>query len=144
MGQRPVKHGMRKTSEYRAWIAMKNRCANNWHPNYGGRGIRVCDRWLHSFENFYADVGPKPSSIHTLERENVNKDYEPGNVKWATPKEQTRNQRRNHLITINGVTHCLAEWAELHGINQKTVLTRIRRGASPVEALTRPITKNTS
>lgn len=93
-----IKHGMGKSKEYRAWLNMKDRCydpnSNRYH-RYGGRGIHICDRWLQSFENFFEDVGPAPSKSHSIDREEVNGDYEPGNVRWATPKEQANNRSNN-------------------------------------------------
>jgi hypothetical protein len=83
-------------AEYRAWKAMKTRCTNpnraDW-KNYGGRGISVCERWATSFENFLADVGPKPSPLHTLDRILNDGSYEPGNCRWATRGEQLKNKR---------------------------------------------------
>jgi hypothetical protein len=90
-------HGMTKTSEFNAWHSMKERCllpSNRGYKNYGGRGIKVCDRWLNSFENFIADMGVKPSTELTLERIDVNGDYEPSNCRWDTWHEQRINQRR--------------------------------------------------
>ena len=87
----------RRTPEYRSWHGLKARCLNphaTGYANWGGRGITVCDRWRDSFENFLADVGRKPSPRHSLDRTDVNGNYEPGNVRWATPSEQRRNQRR--------------------------------------------------
>lgn len=88
-----------RTPEYKAWMAMKIRCkyshdSRKW-SYYGGRGITVCSRWLNSFEAFLEDVGPKPTPEHSLDRINVNGNYEPGNVRWATPKEQANNKRRS-------------------------------------------------
>jgi hypothetical protein len=95
-----VKHGEnrvgRMTVEYRAWANMKTRCLNPriWnYDRYGGRGITVCNRWSDSYEAFLADVGRRPSPTHSLDRIDVNGDYEPGNVRWATPTEQAQNRR---------------------------------------------------
>ena len=88
-------HG-KVTKEYTAWIAMRDRCNNSNNPHfkhYGGRGIVVCDRWQHSYQNFIEDVGRKPSLTHSLDRINVHGNYEPNNVRWASPKEQVDNRR---------------------------------------------------
>lgn len=98
--ERSTRHGMHKTPEYQAWAGMKGRCTNpkrkSWN-DYGGRGITICDRWLHSFEAFLADVGPRPSERHSIDRIDVDGNYEPKNVRWATWSEQLRNQRRTKL-----------------------------------------------
>lgn len=85
-----------RTKEYRAWLAMRERCNDPNHISYcyhGGRGITVCDQWLESFENFLADVGRAPSPEYSIDRRDVNGNYEPGNVRWATRSEQRRNRR---------------------------------------------------
>jgi hypothetical protein len=87
---------MTNTPEYNAWCMMRARCGNpknNSYHNYGGRGIKVCERWASSFESFLADVGRKPSPKHSLDREENNGDYEPGNVRWSTRRTQTLNRR---------------------------------------------------
>jgi hypothetical protein len=131
----------RHSREYLAWLAMKTRCTNRNYPKwhrYGGRGITICDRWLHSFEAFFADVGPKPTKFHTLDRHPDNDgNYEPGNVRWATQEEQSRNRYNNLLITRNNETRTLQEWCEILGRNYSTTYYRITvSGMSPEEALT--------
>ena len=84
-----------RTKEYRAWAGMKDRCYNSNHiyyHRYGGRGIKICERWLNNFEAFLADVGPAPSSEHSIDRINNDGNYEPGNVKWSTVFEQNHNR----------------------------------------------------
>ena len=88
-------HGMRHTPEYRSWAAMKDRCYNkngSRYQDWGGRGIIICDQWIHSFENFYKDMGPRPKGT-SLDRINNDGDYEPKNCRWATPFEQSNNRR---------------------------------------------------
>lgn len=85
-----------KKPEYTVWIGIKQRCYNpkaSGYSYYGERGIRVCERWLNSFDDFYFDMGPKPSPKHSIDRIDVNGNYEPSNCKWATPNEQARNKR---------------------------------------------------
>jgi hypothetical protein len=130
----------RRTPEYRAWCACRTRCNNpndKEYHNYGGRGIRVCEEW-NNFARFLADVGPRPSLKHTLDRyPDKNGDYEPGNVRWATPIQQGRNTRSNRLLTVDGVTHCLTEWDEIAGLPTGTIRARIYQGW-PEDDLLRP------
>lgn len=96
-GNGSYKHGKTRAPEYRCWIEMRRRCCNPDHhawAQYGGTGITVCERWRSSFEEFLADVGPRPSPVHSLDRwPNKFGNYEPGNVRWATPQEQQQNRR---------------------------------------------------
>lgn len=106
---------------------MKTRCTNpkaTKYADYGGRGIRVCDAWLTSFEAFLTDVGTRPSRQHSLDRIDNNGNYEPGNVRWSTVVRQNYNRRSNHLITHNGVTLTLTEWAQRLGITRSTLSAR--------------------
>lgn len=139
--QRSLKHGQSPrsgwTAEYRAWTEMVRRCTVptcKSYKHYGGRGIVFCERW-HDFGNFFKDMGSKPSSAHSLERIDVNGNYEPSNCKWATRIEQMRNTTRNHTITVNGQQVCLAEAEEITGVKQDTIRARLRRGRSEAEAI---------
>src|ERR1700761_5630280 len=111
-----AKHGMSGTPEYTAWLHMRDRCRNPDHeqyPDYGGRGVLVCDRWYDSFEHFYSDMGPKPSKKHSLDRlDNEYGNYEPSNCEWRTAREQLRNTRRNRWIEHNGERMVLIDWAK--------------------------------
>jgi hypothetical protein len=118
---------------------MIQRCSNpkaTRYERYGGRGIKVCDRWVESFDAFLADVGPRPSAWHSIDRYPDNDgNYEPGNVRWATAAEQQQNQSANRMVRVGGFDLCIAEAARLLGINVATVRTRIHSGQSPEEAL---------
>lgn len=137
-------HGMaHRTPEYRSWTAMLTRCTNPNspnYPNYGGRGISVCDRWR-SFENFYADMGPRPDGC-SVDRIDVNGNYEPDNCRWATKATQANNTRANIPLTHNGRTMNLAEWARESGISVGALRRRIfDLGWSTERSLTTPLRK---
>lgn len=124
-------HGFSSVPEYQIWKAMKARCLNPNHKNYaeyGGRGIAVCERWLNSFESFYADMGERPSKRHSIDRVDTNEGYSPGNCRWATQVEQTRNTRRSSSVTHKGETKTVAEWAESTGIKSTTLYKRVLAG----------------
>lgn len=121
-------HGMSESAIYPVWAAMIGRCTKANDPGYkyyGGRGIRVSDRWLNSFANFYQDMGMRPTDRHTLERKDVNGNYEPGNVVWATPTEQARNKRINvkNKSGYAGVWYSkkCKKWRVSIGLNGKTI-----------------------
>lgn len=131
-------HGMWKTAEWRSWSGMRQRCrpGDKDYANYGGRGIVVCDRWTESFENFYADMGPKPSPRHSLDRIDVNGHYEPGNCRWATASEQALNRRTSVMVEFRGEALPLKEWAQRTGIEYNLLSQRLSRGWSIEKALT--------
>lgn len=114
------KHGLSKktTPEYRAWKAMKKRCYNpNYHSfhNYGGRGIIVSESWINSFQNFYNDMGERPSPNHSLDRIDVNGNYCKWNCKWSTQTEQSKNRNCNRWYSYNGKKMILSDWAKFFG-----------------------------
>jgi hypothetical protein len=129
-----TRHGLTDTPVHRSWMSMWQRCTNpndSAFKNYGGRGIAICERWA-VFENFLADMGPKPDA-YELERQDVNGNYEPGNCRWATIKEQANNRRTNRFITHEGRTQTLAQWAEELGIKMHTLYRRIAIKKVPIE-----------
>jgi hypothetical protein len=145
-----TKHGESSTSahresiEYRIWSGMIARCERvneETYRNYGGRGISVCDRWRESFQSFLEDMGRRPSSNHSLDRIDVNGNYEPSNCRWATWKQQQRNKRNNRIITAQGQRKTMAEWAEITGIRTGTISERLRHGWSHERAVTEPLSK---
>lgn len=136
--ERRTTHGLSKSSEYKIWVGMRDRCNNPRNPayhNYGGRGITVCERWS-SFDTFLADMGPRPSTKHSIDREENDLGYSPDNCRWVTKKTQGRNRRG--LIATES-TSTLKEAAEATGINYGTAYSRVRRlGWSPEEAVRIP------
>jgi hypothetical protein len=140
-----TKHGYtvggKVTPEYRAWSSMLTRCSNRKYPGfkrYGGRGITACKRW-HDFRNFLADMGIRPQG-KTLERKNNDGNYEPGNCRWATPKDQARNTCTNRVVKFRGRKACLAEWSELLNISYQVLRWRLIVAKWPTDrALTEPI-----
>lgn len=134
LGHGSATHGRSLTPEYRAWEHMHSRCSNPKVANfkdYGGRGIRVCERW-HSFECFLADMGPRPSKAHSIDRyPNNDGDYEPGNCRWATPVEQASNRRVNRIVTYEGRQMTLKEACERSGLPRSTAYARLKRGLDP-------------
>lgn len=137
-----ITHGMSKSPTFRTWCEMRNRCNNpkcKRYADYGGRGITVCERWR-LFANFLADMGERPSCDHSIDRIDVNGNYEPGNCRWATATVQNNNTRRNIVVQYDGQSMTATQWSHLTGIPAKTIMTRIKSGWSPRDALTiRPI-----
>lgn len=133
-------HGMYSESEYGNWSAMIRRCIYSEPGDgsnfdyYKAKGVKVCERWR-SFENFMVDMGPKPSILHTLDRIEVNKDYEPGNCRWATRMEQANNRSNNVFFTIEGEKKTLKEWSRIYSVNYNTLWSRIDRGIAIEAAL---------
>jgi len=135
-------HGMSDLAEFNIWMGMRDRCLNPRSPayaNYGGRGITICERWLHSFPAFLADIGSRPSPIHTLERKENSVGYNPGNCVWATRADQANNTRRNIVLTFNGLSLTLARWSRKTGIKYRTLGDRFYRGWPVERILTQPV-----
>ena len=151
-GENSKTHGMSKTRLYRVYRMMIARCYcenTEKYPNYGGRGIEVCKEWRNDFINFYNwaiangyDENAKFSEC-TLDRIDVNGNYEPSNCRWVTNKEQGNNRRNNHYVEINGETKTIREWCEsgIYEASEATVHKRIRNGWSDREAITQPVQK---
>lgn len=140
-------HGRYRTTEYRSWYGMKARClcrGDASYNRYGGRGILVCEHWL-KFENFFEDMGLKPSPKHSIDRIDNNGNYSCGhcdecvangwfaNCRWATKEEQARNTRRKHLIFFRGETRTLMEWSEIIGLPYSVLRARIFQLKWPLE-----------
>lgn len=137
-----LKHGLSYTPEYRAWQTMRHRCtspSNPAYPRYGGRGITICDRWLNSPQNFLADMGPRPSPKHEIDRIDNDKGYSPENCRWVTRVVNDRNRRSNHWLEYRGERKVLQEWCDLLGVPRDTVTWRLRQGWPVSEALETPV-----
>ena len=131
--QRLTTHGNTKTPGFRVWKEMIGRCTRITHKqyaDYGGRGIKVCERWMgHAgLANFMSDMGPRPSQKHSIDRIDNDGDYCPENSRWATPAEQARNRRTNRWTEVNGARMCASDLARLCGKNHRTVLRWMDKG----------------
>ncbi len=129
-------HGLSHVPEHGVWLNIINRCTkpnDRGYKNYGGRGIKICDKWLNSFVEFYNDMGSRPSNKHSIDRIDNNGDYCPENCKWETKHNQCRNQRRNLKITYNGETMCVTDWAKKMNLNVETLACRIRKNKMTIE-----------
>lgn len=135
-----TKTGLSRHATYGTWTNMKHRCSdpsNINYPRYGGRGIRVCERWM-DYGNFIADMGLKPPRM-TLERINNDADYQPGNCRWASKTEQANNRRSNHLLSLNGRSDTIANWSRKLRIPMNVLRGRVYRGWPDHKALTVPV-----
>lgn len=127
---------------YSIWQGMLQRCHNPnnaGYEQYGARGITVCQRWRDDFWNFVEDLGDRPTEDHSIDRTNNDLGYFPGNVRYATWAEQARNRRSNQLLTLNGVTKCLQDWAAEYGISAGALYTRLKCGWTIEKALSEPV-----
>lgn len=139
---RATTHKKSHDAEYRCWAGMLQRCDNpktSRYSRYGGRGIKVCERW-YCFEDFYADMGPRPTRDHSIERINNDGNYTPGNCRWATSKEQNHNKSSNRIVEYRGQEMPLQTAIELANspVNRNTVQGRLRRGWSVALAIEAP------
>lgn len=137
--KRITRHNQSESSEYASWEAMKARCLNpknKFYNNYGGRGITVCDKWL-DFKNFINDMGKKPSKEYTIDRIDVNGNYEPHNYRWSDKHTQCRNRRTNVKFEINGETKILMDIARENNLHQQTIKDRISKGMTIEEAISK-------
>ena len=141
---RKLKHGNSKTKIYNCWIGMIDRCTNpenSRYPSYGGRGIRVCERWM-TLENFIEDMSPRPDGKVSIERIDNNKGYYPDNCKWATDSEQQSNKRNSCKYFFDGESLTVAEIARRVGINKGTLNSRLKSGWGLIDATTIPVDKS--
>jgi hypothetical protein len=129
-------HGLSKSPEWNTWKSMKSRCLNpknKFYKNYGGRGIKICDEWTNSFDNFFKDMGVRPKN-HSLDRINNNGNYCKENCKWSTYEEQQNNKRQNRNIEYNGVVKNLTMWAKNFNVPRSLIAGRLNRGW-PIEKI---------
>jgi hypothetical protein len=120
-----LKHGSYKKDEYCNWLNLKARCARD--RNYVNKNITVCDEWKNSFEQFFKDMGPRPSKKHSIDRIDNNGPYSKENCRWATNYQQSRNRGTNRIITFNNETKLLCDWAKDLNIKQNTLSLRLKK-----------------
>lgn len=138
-------HGKARSRLYGIWVAMKKRCHNSNHvayDHYGGRGIKVCQRWIDSFEAFAEDMGEPPSDEHTLNRKENDGDYNADNCNWATEEEQQNNRSNNRFLEYENERLTFAQWTRIKKFGKNTIRERIQRGWSVERALTTPVVKH--
>jgi hypothetical protein len=135
-------HSACGTPEHKAWGSIKDRCfckTNCNYKYYGARGITMFEEWRSSFQAFYHYIGPRPSPSHSIDRIDVNGNYEPGNVRWATDLDQANNRRNNKFIEFNGATLTCSQWSAKLGFKRHTIHNRLRDGWSIEKTLTTPL-----
>lgn len=146
MGSQFKTHGKSETAAYRAWGRIKNRCSNPLRSNYyyyGAKGVTVCDRWLNSFENFYADMGDPPSPSHSIDRKDNSLGYSPDNCKWSTRIEQANNKSNNVFFAFNGQNKTIPEWSRESGVSRAVLYYRIQIKRWPIDkALSTPVRRS--
>lgn len=136
-----TRHGLTNTPTWNAWHSMHLRCtlkSRKDYANYGGRGIKVCERWQ-AFENFLADMGLKPSGAQLDRYPNNDGNYEPGNCRWASPSQNANNRRCSRVIEHAGERMTLIQWARRTGIPRDTLASRLSSGWETSKALSRPV-----
>lgn len=139
--KRQTTHNKSRTDTYHLWVTMRNRCNNekyHHYSDYGGRGIKVCERWNTSYENFINDMGERDGKGLSIERIDTNGNYEPSNCRWATAKEQANNRRNTIYIKVGDKKETLSYWCEKYGLSKSMIYGRIKRGEQKDEKLLRP------
>jgi hypothetical protein len=139
-------HGMTHSPEYNTWMSIKARCFNTKNQDfkyYGDRGITICDEWKDSFETFYADMGSRPEGC-SIDRIDVDGNYEPSNCRWATDLEQAHNKRNNVIVTYENETKSVIKWSEELGIKHKVLRHRLDRGWSVEKAFNQPVRRSSN
>lgn len=139
-----TKHGMYGTPEYKVWSSMIQRCTNpraRGFENYGARGIRVCSEWSEAmgFQSFIASMGKRPTPHHSLDRKNNEGNYEPSNCRWATRVQQAMNKRTSCVLIVGAESLSIREWAERTGLGKSTIKERLKRGWTPMRAISTPV-----
>ena len=125
-----ITHNKSRTREFKIWLGIKKRCLNKKHStykNYGERGIKICDRWKDSFENFLADMGSAPSELYSIDRIDNNGNYEPLKCKWVTRKEQNNNTRRNRIVSYKGNNYTLSNLCDKLGLKYQLIYDRVTK-----------------
>lgn len=132
-----ITHGMSKTRVFKIWTGITKRCTNPHAQNfkhYGGRGIKMCERWKEAFENFYADMGDPPSASHSLDRIDSDGDYCSENCRWATRITQNNNSKRNHYLSVRGERLTVFQASRLFGLQESCIRRRLKLGWSDEQA----------